>query len=400
MIDRPLYLDFLKTWQDKRVIKVITGVRRCGKSTLFELYIRYLKEEKGIQDNQIININFENPDNENLCNYKALYDHIKSQLLPDKMNYVFFDEIQQVDQFEKAVDGLFIKPNVDLYITGSNSRFMSGELATLLSGRFVELKVLPLSFKEYVSAFDNSQTKETLFRDYLYNSSFPYTLYLPDEQSRQLYLEGIYSTIVLKDIIERYKISDASKFKSFLSFMFSNIGNPFSAKKIADTMTSMNRKITAPTIENYLDAMTSSFLMYKVDRFDIKGKKLLQLMDKYYLVDIGLRYHLLGNRKPDYGPVIENVVFLELLRRGYKVHIGKFDAYEIDFVCETPLHDIEYYQVSLSVLNPSTLQRELRPLQGTNDHYPKYLLTMDNTPVASYDGIKQIYLLDWLLGNS
>lgn len=396
MIQRPEYLKFLVNWKDKQIIKVISGIRRCGKSTLFDLFKEYLKNN-GVNDNQIISLNFEEPDNEHLLNYKDLYLFIKSKLVNDKMNYVFLDEIQHVNSFEKVVDGLFIKPNIDVYITGSNSKFMSGELATLLSGRYVEVKMLPLSFKEYVSAFNNNTTKEELYKNYLYNSSFPYTVSLNDRDDIYTYLDGIYNTIVMKDIVERAKITDPSKFKSFIKFMFSNIGNTFSAKKIADTMTSMNRKISAPTIENYLEAITQSFLMYEVNRYDIKGKQYLQLMHKYYLSDIGLRYYLLGTKDVDMGHILENVVFLELLRRYRSVYIGKIDSNEIDFVCQNINGDVEYYQVALTVRDKNTLSRELNALDKIHDHNPKYLITMDNDPPISHNGIKQIYALDWLL---
>jgi len=396
MIERPKYLKFLIDWKDKQVIKVVSGVRRCGKSTLFDLFIDYLKKNN-VENKQIIKINFENPDFEYLCNYKDLYSYIKSKLVVNKKNYVFLDEIQHVTSFEKAVDGLFILTNVDVYITGSNSQFMSGELATLLSGRYVELKMLPLSFKEYVSVFDNTKSKEELYRSYLYNSSFPYTVSLNNRESIYTYLDGLYNTIVIKDIMDRKKITDALKFKSFLKFMFSNIGNTTSAMKIASTMTSMNRKISAPTIETYLDAITSSFLMYEATRYDIKGKEHLRLVNKYYLCDIGLRYYLLGSNNLDMGHILENVVYLELIRRGYKVYVGKLDNLEIDFVCQDINGNIEYYQVALTVRDSNTLKRELNSLNKISDHNPKYLLSMDNDPLMNYNGIKQVYVLDWLL---
>jgi len=396
MIERPKYLKFLIDWKDKQVIKVVSGVRRCGKSTLFDLFIDYLKKNN-VENKQIIKINFENPDFEYLCNYKDLYSYIKSKLVVNKKNYVFLDEIQHVTSFEKAVDGLFILTNVDVYITGSNSQFMSGELATLLSGRYVELKMLPLSFKEYVSVFDNTKSKEELYRSYMYNSSFPYTVSLNNRESIYTYLDGLYNTIVIKDIMDRKKITDALKFKSFLKFMFSNIGNTTSAMKIASTMTSMNRKISAPTIETYLDAITSSFLMYEATRYDIKGKEHLRLVNKYYLCDIGLRYYLLGSNNLDMGHILENVVYLELIRRGYKVYVGKLDNLEIDFVCQDINGNIEYYQVALTVRDSNTLKRELNSLNKISDHNPKYLLSMDNDPLMNYNGIKQVYVLDWLL---
>lgn len=396
MIERPEYLKFLINWKDKQIIKVITGVRRCGKSTLFDLYINYLKKT-GINDNQIIKINFEDPDFEDLCNYKALYSYLKTKLVSNKMTYIFLDEIQNVSQFEKAIDGLLIKPNVDIYITGSNSKLMSSDISTLLSGRYVELKMFPLSFKEYASIFDKNISKEELYNSYIYNGSFPYIANLNSREKVYSYLDGLYNTIIVKDISERNNIIDSSKFKSFIMYMFSNIGNLISAKKVADTMTSMNRKISPPTIENYIEGITTSYLMYEAKRYDIKGKEYLKFLNKYYLVDIGLRFYLLGNKNVDLGYILENIVYIELLRRGYKVYVGKLDNYEVDFICEDMNGNTEYYQVALTTRDENILKREINSLDKIPDHNPKYLLTMDNDPIISYNGIKKIYVIDWLL---
>ena len=298
LIQREDYLGFLMDWKDKQIIKVISGIRRCGKSTLFELFCAKLQNE-GVQSEQIITINFEDAENEELCDHKKLYEYVKSRMLPDKMNYIFLDEIQHVSDFQKAVDSLFIKKNTDVYITGSNAYFMSGELATLLSGRYVELKMLPLSFKEYVSAFDNNRSLDDLYRDYVYNSSFPYTVELDNRRNIYAYLDGLFNTIVLNDIVQRKKIQDPLMLKSVIKFMFDNIGNPCTAKKISDTMTSKGRKISNHTVENYLEGLTDSLLMYRVSRYDIKGKEYLQLFDKYYIADVGLRYYLLGTANAD-----------------------------------------------------------------------------------------------------
>lgn len=399
LIQRTEYLKFLMEWKDSQIIKVITGIRRCGKSTLLDLFRDYLRTE-GVADAQIISINFEEAENEALQDYHALYDHVKSKMLPDKMNYIFLDEIQHVCEYQKAVDSLFVKKNTDVYITGSNAYFMSGELATLLSGRYVELKMLPLSFAEYASAFTGIPNKEELYRNYIYNSSFPYTVDLTSRRNVHAYLDGIYSTVVLNDIVARKKIQDVSMLKSVIQFMFDNIGNPCSMKKIADSLTSAGRKISSHTVENYVDGITESLLMYRVGRYDIKGKEYLQLYDKYFLVDIGLRYYLLGTRNADQGHILENIVYLELLRRGYTVYIGKVGASEVDFVAQDHNGDIEYYQVALTVRDENTLKRELASLDSISDHNPKYLLTMDNVPPASYKGIRQKYVLDWLLKTS
>lgn len=398
MIQRDEYLRFLLDWKDQQIIKVISGIRRCGKSTLFELFREKLLQD-GVDEKQIIDINFEDADNSELCDYKKLHDHIKGRMLPDKMNYIFLDEIQHVDQFQKAVDSLFIKKNADVYITGSNAYFMSGELATLLSGRYVELKMLPLSFKEYVSAFDGSKSLEDLYNSYLYNSSFPYTVGMTNRRNIHAYLDGIFNTIVLNDIVQRKKVQNPLMLKSVIKFMFDNIGNPCTAKKISDTMTSQGRKVSNHTVEIYLEGLTDSLLMYRVGRYDIKGKDYLQLLDKYYIADIGLRYYLLGLNSTDRGHILENVVYLELIRRGYTVYVGKNGAAEVDFVVQDHDGNTEYYQVSWSVREESTLKRELGALESIQDHNPKYILTMDNDPPTSYNGIRQRYALEWLIEN-
>ena len=389
MIQRPEYLKFLTEWKDQSIIKVVTGIRRCGKSTLFELFHAHLLET-GIGEDQIISLNFEDAEYEPLCHYKALYDYV---------NYIFLDEIQHVAQYEKAVDSLFVQKNADVYITASNAYFMSGELATLLSGRYVELKMLPLSFKEYAGAFSGNVGREELYRNYVYNSSFPYTVGLKSRRNIHAYLDGLYHTVVLNDIVERKRIADPAMLKSVIKFMFNNIGNTCSTKKIADTMTSAGRKISNHTVENYLEGITDSLLMYRVGRYDIKGKEHLQLLDRYYLADVGLRYYLLGTSGVDQGHILENVIYLELLRRGYRVFVGKSGPAEVDFVAQDFEGNTEYYQVSWSVREESTLKWELEPLNSIPDHNPKYLITMDNDPPASYNGIKQKYALDWLLDN-
>ena len=314
------------------------------------------------------------------------------------MNYIFLDEVQRVRDFQKAVDALHIKKNCDVYITGSNAYLLSGELATLLSGRYIEIKMLPLSFKEYVSAHAEGSSAEKLYQDYIYNSSFPYALELNRPKDICQYLDGIYNSILVKDIITRRRIADVEMLKSVASFLFDNIGNLVSSKKIADTMTSAGRKISVHTVENYLDALTESFIFYKTGRYNIKGKQYLKTGDKYYATDIGLRYTVLGSKRADMGHILENIVYLELLRRGYEVHIGKVGPAEVDFIAIGEEGE-EYYQVAYTVIDADgkTLKRELTPLNAINDHNPKYLLTMDYGPLISHNGIKQIYVLDWLL---
>lgn len=397
MIPRNDYLDSLINLRDKQIIKVVTGIRRCGKSTLFELFQEYLLQN-GVEPEQIITFNLEDGDYADIEDNKALYNLVRERLLPDKMNYIFLDEVQRVEDFQKAVDSLFIKKNCDVYITGSNAYLLSGELATLLSGRYVEIKMLPLSFKEYVSAFPEDSNKDRLYQQYLHNSSFPYTLELKRPKDIRQYLEGIYDSIVLKDIVTRKRFQDVDMLKSVVRFLFDNIGNMCSTKKIADTMTSAGRKISVHTVESYLTALTDSFIFYRVGRYDIKGKQYLKTGDKYYAADIGLRYNVLGTKKADEGHILENIVYLELLRRGYEVYVGKVGAAEVDFIAIGDEGE-EYYQVAYTVIDAdgSTLARELAPLDAINDHNPKYLLTMDFTPLTSHNGIKQINALDWLL---
>lgn len=396
MIQRPQYMEFLMDWKDRQIIKVVSGIRRCGKSTLFDLFQESLRAD-GVEESQIIAVNFEDMENEPLCDYRRLYEYIKQRMLPGKMNYIFLDEIQHVPDYQKVVDSLFIKKNADVYITGSNAYFMSGELATLLSGRYVELKMLPLSFKEYVSAFDENAGVESLYRNYIYNSSFPYTVGLDSRRNIHAYLDGLYNTVVLNDIVARKQIKDPSMLKSVLKFMFDNIGNLCTAKKIADSMTSAGRKISNHTVESYIEGITESLLMYRAGRYDIKGRDYLKLQEKYYIADIGLRYYALGTRNADQGHILENIVYLELLRRGYDVYVGVIGNKEVDFVAQDHDGNIEYYQVSLTVRDKATLKRELASLDSIADHNPKYLLTMDNDPPVSYNGIRQKYVLDWLL---
>ena len=397
MIERTNYLNQLIDFKDQKLIKIVTGIRRCGKSTLFDIYINYLKEN-GIKEKQIIKINLENPEY-NFNDYMELYNYVKKKLIKDKMNYVFIDEVQTVEKFQKAVDGLFIMENVDLYITGSNAYLLSGELATLLSGRYVEIKMLPLSFKEYLSAFDDKENLESKFLYYLKYGSFPQPreLFKRAPNTINSYLDGVFSTVVYKDIMMRNKITDKLILESVIKYIFDNIGSPITTKKISDTLTSMNRSTSNHTVENYISSFIESFLLYKVLRFDVKGKENLSSGYKYYVVDTGLRGYLLGKKAgQDMGHLLENIVFLELLRRGYKVYVGKLEDMEIDFVAEN--HEgLVYYQVALTTREETTLARELKPLQKTGDHYPKVLLTMDNDLDADYDGIKKINLINWLL---
>ena len=396
MIDRIEYLDFLKKLKDKKIIKVVTGIRRCGKSTLFEIYQDYLINN-GVNQEQIISINFEDFDYEELTEPHKLYNYISNKIVENKKMYIFLDEIQNVKDFHKVVDSLFIKKNVDLYLTGSNAYMLSSEIATLISGRYVEIKMLPLSFKEYVQSTGNENDLAKKYRNYIELSSFPYVLELKNQYKEiNIYLEGLLNTIILKDIVQRNKIADILMLRSVLRFLFDNIGNQLSTKKIADTLTSNGRKIDAKTVEKYVNSLLESYVIYQANRYNIKGKEYLKTLEKYYVVDIGLRYALLGKRSTDVGHILENVVYLELIRRGFDVYVGKVNDLEVDFVAMDG-EKIIYYQVAATVRDEITLKRELSSLEKIHDHYQKIILTLDDDPEADYNGIRRINVLEWLL---
>ena len=398
MIIRTEYLDLLKRFKDKDLIKVITGIRRCGKSTLFDLFIDYLKNNN-VHEKQIIKVNLENPEYQ-FKNYMELYNFVNEKIVDDKKYYVFLDEVQNVPEFQKAVDGLYIKKNVDLYITGSNAYLLSGELATLLSGRYIEIKMLPLSFKEYLSAFPNrNESEDRLFLEYMQYGGMPGNLQILESNPNDIdkYLDGVFSTVVYKDIMQRKNITDKMLFENVIKFIYDSIGSRVSTKKISDTLTSKGIATSNHTVENYITAFLESYLIYKADRFDVKGKNLLSRDYKYYAVDTGLRSYLLGKKSnSDMGHLLENIVYLELLRRGYKVYVGKVDDMEIDFVAENR-EGIKYYQVALSTRDEKVLERELRVLEKTGDHYPKCLLTLDMDLETDYNGILKKNVVDWLL---
>lgn len=399
MIERKQYLDKLITFKEKQLIKVVTGVRRCGKSTLFQLFIDYLKGT-GVQEHQIVQVNLEELDYEALLDYRELYRYISERLCKDQFTYIFIDEIQNCQRFEKAVDSLFVKKNVDVYITGSNAYMLSGELATVLSGRYVTVDMLPLSYKEYCDVSDGTEniSREALFQEYLKYGSFPYIVTMErNDQAIKAYLEGIYNTILIKDIAMREHISDITLLENIIKTMVSSIGSPISIKKISDTIQSSGRKISVNTVERYVRALCDSYIFYKVDRYDIKGRQHLKTLGKYYLVDSGLRMLLTAQSAADFGHILENIIFLELYRRGYRVNIGKVAEKEVDFVVDT-FDGLIYYQVAATVMDENTLRRELEPLQKIQDNYPKILLTMDQIGAgANYEGIRQVNVLDWLL---
>lgn len=402
-IKREDYLSILRNFKDQQIIKVITGIRRCGKSTLLELFQEYLKEN-GVEESQIISINFENADYEELQDRKKLYEYLKSKLIKGKKNYIFLDEIQKVNEFEKTVDSLFINKDVDLYITGSNAWLLSSELATLLTGRYIEIKMLPLSFKEYLMAFEDKTDLSRKFRMYLQYSSFPQAieLFKINPQNINLFLDGIYNTILFKDVMQRKGITDKNTLERVTKYLYDNIGNRTSMKNISDNIEGLEKNSSYNTVSAYVQALIDSYFVYKANRYDIKGKEFLKTQEKYYAVDIGLRYYMLGQKSgKDMGHILENIVYLELLRRGYEVYIGKYDELEVDFVAKNSENTV-YYQVALTTRestddNSRVLERELSPLKKINDNYPKYILTLDDDLDADFDGIKKINVLDWLL---
>lgn len=399
-IDRPEYVAFLNRHRDRQIIKVISGVRRAGKSVLFQLFRQELIES-GVAESQILVINFEDLRYYELRDFQALNRYIEERLLTPETYYIFLDEIQHVDQFELVADSLFIKPNVDLYLTGSNARFMSSDLATNLTGRYVQLEVLPLSFSEYVAGrMEEGLSQSQLFNDYLF-SAFPYLLQVESYRERIEYLQGLYSTILLNDVLPRAGAASPDLLERLIRTLLSSMGSPISTNKIRNTLISQGVKVSNTTLDGYLNALLDSLLFYAVPRFDVKGRTLLQRLEKFYCVDLGFRQLLLPDHQEDLGHMIETIVYLELRRRFSKVYIGNIGKYEVDFIAVTDTGAYQYFQVSLSTLDPKTLERELRPLQAIHDQHPKYLLTLDQIqPEANYDGIQKKSLIDWLLEES
>jgi len=392
LLNRQQYINQIDKWRDMQIVKVITGLRRSGKSTLLTLFQQRLFS-LGVEKNHVISLNFESLDAEPLLEYHALYDYIVKQMVDDKMYYIFLDEIQQVPQFEKVIDSLQLRQNADIYVTGSNAHMLSGEIATLLSGRYVEIHILPLSLAEMMEATHLSA--QQCYNRYVTSTTLPYILQLPDDEAVKVYLQNIYHTVVIKDVMTRGGLQDADMVDRLIRYLADNIGNLSSVKGIADTLTSSGRSISPHTVDNYIRLLTESYLFYRVPRFDAKGKELLRTGQKYYLSDVGIRNKLLGIRGGDLGRLLENEVFLHLIRNGEKVMVGKVGTNEIDFV-RFVQGGTEYYQVALSVREENTLKRELAPLRALRDSHPKYLLTMDPDPEVNYDGIRQLNALDWL----
>lgn len=405
MVERKEYMNALWKWKDQQVIKVVTGLRRSGKSTLLSMFQDVLKRS-GVDENQIISINFEDLQYESITDYALLYNYVSERFCADKMNYIFLDEIQMVTDFQKAVNSLYIRHNVDLYITGSNAYMLSGELATLLSGRYVEIKILPLSFKEY-RELKGDQDRDRLFGDYLKYGGLPYiaTFKDPDKRADE-YLEGIYNTIIVKDIelrqkrketdLNKRKITDMALLRNIARFLAGSIGSPVSIKSIADYITSSGRRISPNTVSDYVEALIEPYVFYPAERYDINGKQLLTQNRKLYIVDLGLRRHLVPKQNYDLGHSLENLVYLELLRRDCKVMIGKVGNTEVDFVAQRG-DEIAYYQVTASLTDERTFNREFAPLKAIRDNYPKTVLTLDRFSLGNYDGINAINAVDWFL---
>ena len=399
MIKRKEYLKQLLSWKDQNIIKVLTGIRRCGKSTILKLYQEYLLNN-GIDPSQIISINFEELEYEDLQDYKKLYQYIKDRLVENKMMYIFLDEIQNVPSYEKVVDSLHVKENIDIYITGSNSYIFSGQLATYLSGRYIEIPVLPLSFKE---VYNPQTNKEEAFQKYIKTGGFPYInqIQLLNEQI-DMYLEGIYNTVIVKDIEERFNrknsksVTDIALLKAISKYLSSVVGSPVSIRSITNYFKSNERTTSPNTISNYVEALCESYLYYPVEVMDVSGKEVLKSNKKYYIVDPGIRNYILPKQFYDLGFTIENIVYLELLRRRFNVNIGRNGRTEVDFIAKR--NDVyTYIQVTASLVDENTFNREIRPLQQIEDNYEKIILTLDRYTLGNYEGIKVINIIDWLL---
>jgi predicted AAA+ superfamily ATPase len=399
MIERVLYLNRLKKLKDQNLIKVITGIRRCGKSTLLEAFKNELLEE-GVSTDNIIFLNFEERENLHLTNWTILYDEIIEQVNPDNKYYIFLDEVQLINDFERLINSLFTKKNIDLYVTGSNAYLLSSELATLLTGRYIAINLQPYSFKEYASAYSEEKNTDRLFRKYINESCFPEAVTLSKNDGNLVndYLQSIYDTVIIKDISQRHSLRNVENLHRVVSFLFDSIGSYVSPTNIAVQLNhNSSKKISHNTIIKYLDFLTQSYILYTAPRYDIKGKELLSTNGKYYVVDLGLKNITATNKyEADLGRKLENIVYFELFRRGGKVYVGKYNDREIDFVVQKANNEREYYQVAYTVNDEKTFNREISAFDRIKDNYPKFLLTLDydNT---SINGIRKINLIDWLL---
>ena len=400
MIYRTEYMQRLKAFKDNKIIKVVTGLRRSGKSTLLEMFRDELLQS-GVQPEQIQYINFELMKYDAVRNYKQLYNVVTEKALPDKKNYLFFDEIQQVSGWEKTVNSLSLEYDADIYVTGSNAYLLSSELATLISGRYVEIKMLPLSFKEYYGYYrDSGKSREELFNNYLKYGGLPQLLSLPqDEQTIGTFLSGIYDTVILKDVLGRNKLRDVDLLKRVYAFVCGNVGSITSTNSMAKYIANeakLDTNVRPATIGNILEMLENAFIIYRANRYDVKGKEVLKSLEKYYLADTGLKNIIVGYNLENYGHSIENVVYLELLRRGYRVYVGKNAAKEIDFVAINK-EETRYFQVTESLADKATQEREIAPFRSTHDFYEKTIITTDKTYITNVNGIKIVNLIDFLL---
>ncbi len=405
LIDRPAYMEQLIANRDVDLVKIVTGIRRAGKSSLLDLYHQYLLDNHVPKQN-IIHMNLESLRYRDLTGYLAFYDYVSALIPPEGKSYLIFDELQAVEHWEKAVESFRLDFDVDIYITGSNAYLLSTEFSTLLSGRYVEIRVLPLSFQEFLSfyEFETPVTIEEKFQKYLQFGGMPVLReYRFHEARSNQALEGIYSTVVLRDILQRNPQADQNTLQKIVLFLCSNIGSITSPNKIGNVLsgegeirTGKGKNMAGKTVEKYISMLNRAFVFYSVGRYDVKGKQLLKTLGKNYVIDMGLRNVLLGYRDADRGHMLENIVFLELLRRDYRVYIGKVGETEVDFVAERP-DDKLYIQVTESMQLPETRERELRPLRMIPDHYEKIVLSMDRDYIRSYEGIRSLNVIDWLL---
>ncbi|HIV63210.1 MAG TPA: ATP-binding protein [Firmicutes bacterium] len=399
LIKRNDYVQWLNSYRDKQVIKVVTGLRRVGKSKIFELYIDELKKN-GVSGEQIILINFEEMENAQLREKTALYQYIISKAQPDKMLYVFLDEIQVVHEFEEVVDSLFVKPNIDVYITGSNAKFLSSEIATVLTGRYVEINVLPLSLKEYSEHYKfTGKDRRALFMDYITYGAMPgMTMFDLGSSEQREYIESVYKTILEKNVLKRNSNASRQLVEHILSFLVYNIGCLTTVKRITDYINTNTAKVSYNTVESYFDTLQDCYFIYKADRYDVVGKEYLKLINKYYVTDFGFKYYILNNKTIEIPQILENLVFLELKRRRYKVATGKVDDKEVDFIVKDTNDRIKYIQVAVTVMEEEKLQQELRPFAEIQDNYPKYIITLDDYFVRDHDGVITINAIDFLSG--
>ncbi len=398
-IERAEYLRTLRELKDKHFIKVITGVRRAGKSTLMQLFREEIIARVAREQTQ--SYNFEDPKYNEMADWREIYTLIDSKLIKDKPNYIFLDEVQNVPEFEKLLDGLYINENIDLYVTGSNAYLLSSELATLLTGRAYEINILPFSFKEFAQTYTTSVDNSAKFEHFMRYSAFPQATELMHQNPTLVpnYLRGVYQSILIKDMLPRKQIYAERSFEGVINYVMDSIGSSLSPNSIARTLANENKAVDSRTVNTYLKSLCDSFVLYKAERFDIKGRQNLATQEKYYVVDLGFRNLLLGKEVgQDAGHLLENVIYLELRRRGNEIWVGKIGEREVDFVARDNEGYLTYYQVAYTVRDETVLERELTPFDKIPDHNPKILITLDPEEV-SRRGVRQINAINWLLSD-